>query len=101
MRPWKGFDGLRSSSELSRQMHEWAISTEQGLCSAKACGHEPGGIQRPVEQARQSEHDWRAILRAFIASTNPSDYRWAPPNRRFVASGCTCRQSNEAASANS
>jgi predicted metal-dependent peptidase len=76
-----------SPAELSRQIHEWAISTDQALCSAKACGHEPGGIERPLAQARQSEHDWRAILRDFIAATNPSDYRWAPPNRRFVSSG--------------
>jgi predicted metal-dependent peptidase len=76
-----------SQAELSRQMHEWAINAEQALCSAKACGHAPGGIERPLEQARQSEHDWRGILHNFIAATNPSDYRWAPPNRRFVSSG--------------
>ena len=83
-----GEDGEPASqAELSRQMHEWAIKAEQALCSARACGREPGGIERPLEQARQSEHDWRAILRDFIAATNPSDYRWAPPNRRFVSSG--------------
>lgn len=80
------YDQPASPAELSRQIHEWAISTDQALCSAKACGHEPGGIERPLAQARQSEHDWRAILRDFIAATNPSDYRWAPPNRRFVSS---------------
>ena len=80
-------DKAASPAELSRQMHEWAISTEQALCSAQACGHEPGGIERPLEQSRQSEHDWRAILSDFIAATNPSDYRWSPPNRRFVSSG--------------
>jgi predicted metal-dependent peptidase len=26
-------------------------------------------------------------LRDFISSTDPSDYRWTPPNRRYVASG--------------
>jgi predicted metal-dependent peptidase len=76
-----------SQAELSRQMHEWAINAEQALCSAKACDREPGGVARPLEQARESEHDWRAILRDFIAATNPSDYRWTPPNRRFVSSG--------------
>jgi VWA-like domain (DUF2201)/Putative metallopeptidase domain len=80
-------DQPASQAELSRQMHEWAINAEQAICSAKACGHEPGGIERPLEQARESKHDWRAILREFIAATNPSDYRWSPPNRRFVASG--------------
>ena len=83
-----GEDDLRASpAEMSRQMHEWVINAGQALCSAKACGHEPNGIERPLGQARQSEHDWRAILRDFIAATNPSDYRWAPPNRRFVSSG--------------
>jgi predicted metal-dependent peptidase len=80
-------DQPASQAERSRQMHEWAISAEQALCSAKACGREPSGIERPLEQARNSEQDWRAILRDFIAATNPSDYRWAPPNRRFVSSG--------------
>jgi predicted metal-dependent peptidase len=31
--------------------------------------------------------DWRAILRDFVAATTPSDYRWTPPNRRYIASG--------------
>ena len=85
-----------SPAEMSRQRHEWAISTEQAMCSAKACGHEPGGIERQLEEARQSEHDWRAILRDFIAATDPSDYRWAPPNRRFVSSGLYLPSVNEA-----
>ena len=76
-----------SQAELTRQTHEWAINAEQALRSAKACGHEPGGIERPLEQARQSERDWRAILRDFISTRHPSDYRWAPPNRRFISSG--------------
>ena len=81
-------DGQRASqAELSRQLHEWAINAEQALCSAKACGGVPAGIERPLEQSQQSEHDWRAILCDFILATNPSDYRWAPPNRRFVSSG--------------
>lgn len=80
-------DQRASQAELSRQIHEWAINAEQALCSAKACGHEPGGIERPLKEARHSGCNWRAILRDFIAATNPSDYRWAPPNRRLVSSG--------------
>jgi len=83
-----GEDGQPASqAELSQQMHEWAINAEQALCSAKACGREPAGIERPLEQSRQSEHDWRTILRDFVGATSPSDYRWAPPNRRFISSG--------------
>lgn len=55
--------------------------------SAQACGRAPDGIDRQVEEARESAQDWRAILREFIAATSPTDYRWSPPNRRFIASG--------------
>ena len=80
-------DKPASHAELSRQMHEWAIAADQALRSAKGCGREPGGMERPLQDARESKQDWRAILRDFIAASNPSDYRWSPPNRRFVSSG--------------
>lgn len=76
-----------SPAEMSRQRHEWATHAEQAMCSAKACGRMPGGIERQLKEARESQCDWRAILREFIAATDPSDYRWTPPNRRFVSSG--------------
>ena len=76
-----------SPAEKRRQEHEWSIAAEQALRSAKACGNEPGGIERPVSESRQSQQDWRTILRDFVAATAPSDYRWTPPNRRYIASG--------------
>ncbi len=81
-------DGMPASpAEMSRQRQEWAIHAEQAMCSAKACGRLPGGIERQLKEARESQCDWRAILRDFIAAIDPSDYRWTPPNRRFVSSG--------------
>ena len=76
-----------SPAEKRRQEHEWSIAAEQALRSAKACGHEPAGVERPLTESRQSHQDWRAILRDFVAATTPSDYRWTPPNRRYIASG--------------
>jgi len=76
-----------SPAENRRQEHEWGIAAEQALRSAKAWGHEPAGIQRPLSDSRQSQQDWRAILRDFVAATTPADYRWTPPNRRYIASG--------------
>ena len=76
-----------SPAEKRRQEHEWAIVAEQALWSAKAWGHEPAGIERPLSESCQSKQDWRAILRDFVASTTPCDYRWTPPNRRYIASG--------------
>jgi predicted metal-dependent peptidase len=76
-----------SEAELTRQANEWSIAAEQAMRTAKACGHEAGDIERQLKEARESKQDWRAILREFIAATVPADYRWCPPNRRFVASG--------------
>jgi predicted metal-dependent peptidase len=76
-----------SPAEKSRQEHEWGIAAEQAVRSAKAWGHEPAEIERPLSENCQSKQDWRAILRDFVASTTPCDYRWTPPNRRYIASG--------------
>ena len=76
-----------SPAERRRQEHEWGIAAEQALRSAKACGQEPAGVERPLSESRQSRQDWRAILRDFVTATTPSDYRWSPPNRRYIASG--------------
>src|SRR5215472_16777491 len=37
-----------SQAEKARQEHEWAIASEQALRSAKACGHEPSGVERAI-----------------------------------------------------
>jgi predicted metal-dependent peptidase len=76
-----------SPAEKRRQEHEWFVAAEQSQRSAKTWGHEPAGIERPLAESRQSQQDWRAILRDFVAATTPSDYRWTPPNRRYIASG--------------
>jgi predicted metal-dependent peptidase len=76
-----------SPAEMRRQEHEWAIAAEQALRAANSCGSEPVGVERPVAESRQSQQDWRAILRDFVAATAPADYRWTPPNRRCIASG--------------
>jgi len=76
-----------SPAEQRRQEHEWGIAAEQALRSAKACGHDPLGVERPLIEGRQSQQDWRAILRDFVAATTPSDYCWTPANRRYIASG--------------
>jgi predicted metal-dependent peptidase len=87
---WDATDGhgqTASPADKRRQEHEWGIAAEQALRSAKAWGREPSGIERPLGESRQSQQDWRAILRDFVAATTPADYRWTPPNRRYIASG--------------
>jgi predicted metal-dependent peptidase len=76
-----------SPADRRRQEHEWGIAAEQALRSAKTWGHEPAGIERPLSESHQSQQDWRAILRDFVAATTPADYRRTPANRRYIASG--------------
>jgi predicted metal-dependent peptidase len=76
-----------SQADRSRQQQEWNIAAEQAMRVSKACGREPAGLERPLSENRLSKQDWRARLREFVAATTPSDYRWTPPNRRYVASG--------------
>jgi predicted metal-dependent peptidase len=76
-----------SQAENSRQQYEWNIAADQALRSAKSCGCEPANLARPLNENRQSKQDWRALLREFVAATSPCDYRWTPPNRRYIASG--------------
>ncbi len=76
-----------SPAEMSRQQHEWSIAAEQAMRTAKTCGNAPADLERPLSESRQSHQDWRAILRAFVAATTVSDYRWTPPNRRHIGAG--------------
>jgi predicted metal-dependent peptidase len=76
-----------SPAEMRREEHEWAIAAEQALHAAKSCGSVPVGVERPLTESRQSQQDWRTILRDFVAATAPADYRWTPPNHRYIASG--------------
>jgi predicted metal-dependent peptidase len=78
---------LASEAENSRQQHEWNIAADQALRAARSCGCEPANLARPLNENRQSKQDWRALLREFVAATSPCDYRWTPPNRRYIASG--------------
>ena len=60
---------------------------EQAQLTALAAGKSPAGMKRMVEQARHAPVDWREALRRFFSQTVPQDYRWTPPNRRFVWAG--------------
>jgi predicted metal-dependent peptidase len=73
--------------EANRQASDWAIAAQQALQSAQGQGRGTSDFERPLKESRESTQDWRAILRAFVTATALSDYRWSPPNRRFVAAG--------------
>lgn len=76
-----------SEAEKEEQARDWAVAAEQAERIAKMCGKTALGMSRALIDSRQSQKDWRAILRDFVAATAPSDYRFCPPNRRHVHAG--------------
>ncbi len=66
---------------------DWQIAAEQAARVAAAAGKMPGAVECQIKRARESETDWRAVLREFIAATVPSDYSWTQPSRRHIANG--------------
>lgn len=79
--------GPVSPAELARQEAEFKIATIQAANAARAAGDMSGDLARAVETLKRPALDWRDMLRRFITSKNPSDYRWSPPNRRYVSQG--------------
>jgi len=76
-----------SPAELAQHEVEWQIAITQAAQAARAAGKLPAGIESLIEEVRRPKIDWRAALRRFIDRTNPSDYSWSRPNRRFIAQG--------------
>jgi len=74
-------------AEKIRQAQEWNIAAEQAMRSSSGQGRHPAGLERLLSESRKPKRDWRALLRDFIAARTPSDYRWSPPNRRYIAAG--------------
>jgi predicted metal-dependent peptidase len=81
-------EGQRASeAEKAEQQRGWSVAAEQAQRAAAACGRTAAGVERTLKQTRVSRQDWRAILRDFISAQAPQDYRWSPPNRRYVSAG--------------
>ena len=66
---------------------DWQIAAEQASNITRAAGRLPGSAAEAAKAASQQPQDWRAILREFIEQTQPHDYSWSVPNRRFIADG--------------
>jgi predicted metal-dependent peptidase len=73
--------------ERTRQANDWAVAAQRAMQAAKFQGHEALGVERPIQESCQSQQNWRAILRDFVAATLFADYRWFPPNRRHISNG--------------
>lgn len=74
--------GANPSKGMSEQ--DWQVAAEQAAMVSRKAGKLPGGADRSIKQTYADADPWD-ILKQFCSATNPSDYSWAKPNRRYVA----------------
>jgi predicted metal-dependent peptidase len=79
--------GAGSQAEARQSEAEWQVAVAQARQVAKGRGELPGGLARLVEEVLQPRVDWREVLREFVSAHARNDYRWSPPNRRFIHQG--------------
>lgn len=82
-----GPPGNQGGAEQAQAEGEWKIATAQAAQFAKAAGKLPAHLERLVAELGKPKVDWKAVLRRFITTSVPSDYRWMPPNRRYLSQG--------------
>lgn len=87
--PATGKDGKQqaSPSENSQQEQEWRIAVAQAAQQAKRQGKLPAGMERWIDEIVNPTIDWREVLRRFVSETAKNDYRWFPPNKRYIYKG--------------
>jgi len=73
-----------SKSEIDEFEKDWKINTSKAENIAKESGQIPGSMNIFIKDLMQPKLDWRAMLRQFVNSIAKNDYRWNPPNKRFV-----------------
>ena len=66
---------------------EWARAMKEALDKARDRGEEPLGVERVFERGGEVSVDWRAELFHTINRHLKSDYTYARPNRKSIASG--------------
>ena len=74
-------------AECAASEAEWRQAVAQAATVAKNAGKLPGDLERVVDEILHPKAEWRDILRRFVMMNAKADYRWAPPNRRFIHQG--------------
>lgn len=59
----------------------------QALQVARKQGTVPAGLERQLAAILNPDLPWEQLLTQYIYTTLKDDWRWVPPNRRFIHSG--------------
>tara|TARA_Y100000310_G_scaffold86902_1_gene83788 strand:- start:9336 stop:10544 length:1209 start_codon:yes stop_codon:yes gene_type:complete len=81
-----GFPGL-SEQQIQDEEGRVKKAIAQAFQAAKMQGKMPAGMERFVQDILKGKMKWTEIIRAKLASNSKRDYRWFPPNRRYIWQG--------------
>jgi len=62
----------------------WRSVVEEAANTARQRGNLPAGIQRLVKDLLQPQLPWQILLSRYLNSLMKGDYKWIPPNKRYV-----------------
>lgn len=77
-------DGYGDEADRTRAEAEWKVAVAAAHQQAKRRGDTPGWLEKIVEAILTPQVDWTAELAEFLKQQAKNDYRWSPPNRRFI-----------------
>lgn len=80
-------DGGGTPSELSRAASEFDMAVSRAAQEAQRRGNLPDSLARLVAQIIHPPADCWEILKQFVTKKAKNEYKWSPPNRRYVAQG--------------
>ncbi len=63
---------------------KWKSAVSEAVRSAKQRGTLPAGIERLVKNLLQPQIPWQILLMRYLNSLVKGDYKWIPPNKRYV-----------------
>lgn len=77
----------KSKEQIEDLEKEWKLQATKSYQQSKMIGKTPLGMEIFIQELLEPKVDWRTILKQFVVSSAKSDYRWLPPNKRFIHKG--------------
>jgi len=80
----EGAGDVKISKEV---LEEWKHKVAQAAAQARMRGNLPAYIEEIIKEIFKPKVNWREVLRRFVVQNFKSDYRWVPPNKKYVCHG--------------
>lgn len=86
----QGFDSHDYESIKGKEQEQegkWKGVLETAAYKAKQKGNLPGGLEHIVNEILQPKIPWQTLLQRYLASRSKADFKWIPPNKRYIWQG--------------